>query len=155
MRSRVCIVLAAVLLNPPSAWAHALGAECSLRGGKVHVEAFYDDDTPAQFALVEVRDDAKKLIAKGKTDAKGLWSFEAPPPGKYEVFVNAGGGHAVEKSLTVPEDLPPPTEDAPKVVVSDGPTRAEFTGFPFIKIGIALGALALFAIAFLIARRRV
>ncbi|MCI0638765.1 MAG: carboxypeptidase-like regulatory domain-containing protein [Gemmataceae bacterium] len=141
------------LACPECVWAHALGVECSLRGGKVHVEAFYDDDTPAQFALVEIRDSTKMLFANGKTDAKGLWSFEAPPPGNYEVFVNAGAGHAVQKALTVPARTP--TVESPKLVISQGQTREEFTGFPIIKVGIALGTLALFTIAFLIARRRV
>ncbi|MCI0379495.1 MAG: carboxypeptidase-like regulatory domain-containing protein [Gemmataceae bacterium] len=148
------IVVGLLLFSPAGVWAHALGVECSLRGGKVHVEAFYDDDTPASFALVEVRDSGKKLIANGKCDVKGLWSFEAPPAGKYEVFVNAGAGHAVQKALTVPATSPAPVDESPKLIITEQ-TREGFTGFPLIKVGIALGTLALFTIAFLIARRRV
>ena len=51
------LVLPALVLLvgvPANAFAHALGVACTLRGDKVEVEVFYDDDTPAQKAKVQV-----------------------------------------------------------------------------------------------------
>src|SRR5262245_31356111 len=91
-----------VLATAPSAFAHALGAECSLRGDRVEVEAYYDDDTPARDARVIVRDVAKKNVAEGRTNDKGFWSFPRPEPGRYRVTVDAGAGHRTTVTITVP-----------------------------------------------------
>src|SRR5437868_981986 len=92
-----CLTLAilAVFFGGAQVHAHALGAGLRIdrEKGRVHVEAFYDDDTPAANALVTVFDGNKETIAKGKTDAKGTWSFPCPPRGEYRVTVDAGDGH--------------------------------------------------------------
>jgi hypothetical protein len=132
-----------VLTAPAVAEAHALGAEAKLKDGTVTVEAFYDDDTPAADAKVVVTDADGKVAAEGKTDKTGKWSFPAPPAGKYRVVVDAGAGHRATVSVTVPESprpAPPGKADPPavspvsptdggEVVVSEGPTRSEFTGW--------------------------
>ena len=72
---------AAVLLAlPAAASAHALGAEAKLKGGRVHLEAYYDDDTAADGARVKA-EGGGKVVAEGRTDEKGRWSFAAPPAG--------------------------------------------------------------------------
>lgn len=143
--------MAAVLLGfPQAALAHDLGVECSLRAGAVHIEAFFDDDTPARKARVEVFDSQEKCVAEGTTDAKGLWSFPQPGPGKYQVRVDAGAGHLAKTTITIPEAA----SDSPSQTVSAGPTREEFTRFPWVKLGLGLGLLFVATAAFLIARRR-
>jgi hypothetical protein len=153
--SRVACTLAllASLTAARPASAHALGAECRVVGARVEVQAFYDDDTPAGNARVAVRDADRKLVAEGHTDARGQWSFDRPAAGRYEVSVNAGAGHRKTVTITIPEgstaDAPPQPE-----VVSEGPTREEFTRTHWLNVGIGLGAIALFSLAFRWARRR-
>jgi hypothetical protein len=126
-----------LLLAPAAASAHAVGVEAKLRGTRVAVEAYFDDDTPAADATVKVTPfDGGAVVAEGKTDAKGAWSFPVPAAGKYRVTVDAGGGHIARTTITIPAAATPPAtpgEAAPQVgaaeeVVSDGLTRAEATG---------------------------
>jgi hypothetical protein len=117
--------------------AHALGAECKIRKDRVELEAYFSDDTPAQGAKVSVEDSAKIVMIEGKTDTYGKWSFPVPKPGDYNVIVDAGDGHHVERSLIVPVS---PT-DAP--TQSTGPSRSEFTRTPWLRVGIGLTCIAL------------
>ena len=127
-----------LLLGANPAAAHALGAECRLRDNKVEVEAFFDDDTPAQDAKVTVTDAQKQVIAQGRTDEQGRWSFPAPPPGDYLVLVEAGAGHSAKVKMTVPTT---PGGDEVSVPISDGPSRREFTSFPLARVGVGLGVI--------------
>ncbi len=141
--------LAAVFGAVPRAAAHALGADCRVQAGRVELEAYYDDDTPAREAKVRVHDDGGQVVADGRTDAEGRWSFARPAPGHYRVVVNAGAGHRKELGVTIPG----PAETAPAVAVSAEPTRAEFTRFPWLKLGIGLAVIGGVAAAFLLSRR--
>jgi hypothetical protein len=136
-------------------------------GTRVEVEAFYDDDTPAGNARVAVRDGAGKRIADGRTDAQGRWTFDRPPAGQYEVAVDAGGGHRKTVKISVPAAAPAggetpagnsgpgeSTATPPGEVVSEGPTRGEFTRTRWLNVGIGLGAIALFTVAFWWARHQ-
>ncbi len=168
------VALATALLTAPRAEAHALGAEVKLSDGKVALEAYYYDDTPARDAKVRVEDGQKQLVVEGRTDAKGHWSFARPQPGRYLIVVDAGDGHRTQLKVTIPGrtssaplpgassgaecpccDEPPAVSSAPAppVKVSEGPTREEFTGFQALKLGIGLGAIAGLALAFWAARR--
>lgn len=153
------LVLAAV--RPVA--AHALGAECKIRGGRVELEAYYDDDTPGSQARVVVQDEARKTVAEGKTDDKGMWNFPLPPPGRYRVRVDAGAGHAATVTLTVPgskegpttsggENGVPPAEDK-SGVASDGPTRTEFTRFPLGRVALGLAVIGLLSVVLCLALR--
>jgi hypothetical protein len=133
-----CVVVWVLLAFPTVAEAHAIGAEAKLRDGRVNVEAFYDDNTAADSAKVVVTDSDGKVVAEGKTDKDGKWSFEAPAPGKYKVAVNAGAGHRTTVSLTIPatpgkpadsQAAVPSNAESEEVTVTDGPSRSEFTGW--------------------------
>jgi nickel transport protein len=157
MKRARAIWLATVLLPcvlPASAWAHALGVQCTPRGDKVHVEAYFEDDTPAQKALVRVLDSAEEEVAKGYTDAKGLWSFDAPPPGRYQVIVDAGAGHRVVQMTTIPgRDVERASSSNPSAALSHAPTREEFTSFPWLKVALGVGTIAILAVAFMLSRK--
>jgi hypothetical protein len=154
--SRPCLALAALLLAAGPLRAHALYAECRLRGDRVIVEAFYSDDTPARGAAVTVRDEVGREVAAGRTGETGEWSFARPPAGKYEVTADAGAGHRKRVTMTIPTDTalgthsPPPEE----VVVTAGPTRDELTRFPWLRVALGLGAIAVLAGVLLVALRR-
>jgi hypothetical protein len=107
-------VLASLTAACP-AGAHALGADCTLVGQKVQVEAFYEDNTPARKARVTVLDEGKAVVAEGRTDAKGCWTFPTPRPGRYRVVVEAGEGHRATVTLTVPEGKRAPPEPGPLI----------------------------------------
>jgi hypothetical protein len=167
MRAGLLALLLAVV-TAPSASAHALGVECQVVGARVTIEAFYDDDTPAVHARVAVHDAGKRLVAEGRTNAQGRWSFDRPAAGRYEVTVNAGGGHRTSVPIVVPEavsasgdvtaegkreddtaDRAPATRR-----VSEGPTREEFTRIPWLNTGIGLGVIAVVSLAFWWARHQ-
>jgi nickel transport protein len=156
IRAAVALALVAGFAGPAA--AHAIDAEAKLKDGAVTVEAFYDDNTPAENATVTITDPGGKVIAEGKTDARGVWSFAAPPPGKYNMVVDAGAGHRKTKELVIPAGAarpaalsphptpgePPPAADRPgeELTVSEGPTRSDVTG-PMRLVWVATGLLAI------------
>ncbi len=144
---RILPAFLVLAISPAFVHAHALGVDCKLKDGKVHVEAFYDDDSAAHDAKVQVLDATEKVVAKGMTDKKGLWSFDAPEPGKYVVHVDAGAGHRAKKTIEIPTAAPRATDET----VSVGATRAEFTSFPWLKVGIGLGAIGTLSGGFFLA----
>jgi hypothetical protein len=142
-----------MLLGANPAAAHALGAECRLRGNQVEVEAFFDDDTPAQDAKVTVTDAQQQVIAQGRTDGQGRWSFPAPQPGDYLVLVEAGAGHSARVKMTVPSVG---DSGGAAIPISDGPSRREFTSFPLARVGLGLEFIGAGGLAawFVLRRRR-
>jgi nickel transport protein len=159
------IAVFVLLASVDDAGAHGLGVGWKARDGRIHLTAFFDDDSTPRNALVLVRDAQKRTVAEGKTDKKGEWSFATPPPGEYEVIVDAGGGHRAARQLIVRETgaldratefSDHTSEDAASgtaVTVEGGDRRSDFTAFPWLRLGIGLGAIALVSIAYLTARR--
>jgi nickel transport protein len=151
--------LLALLAVAGTASAHALGADCTLRGGRVEVEAYFSDDTDARGATVRVLDGQGKALAEGHTDERGRWSFPAPPPGRYTVVVDAGAGHLARVRLNVPgpadgRAAPAATVPADTVRLSEGPTREEFTRFPWPRVGLGVGLIAALGLAGWAVRQR-
>src|SRR5687767_956550 len=100
---RLLVVLVFFIAETP-AFAHSLGAVCRIKDGKVEVEAFFSDNTAAADASVRVTNADKKVIAKGRTDNDGKWSFDVPAKGRYEVLVDLGDGHRVTRSFSIVAD---------------------------------------------------
>ena len=140
--SKFSFSIAVCLIAPALVFAHGLGAEAKLKDGKIHLEVYFDDDTPARDSRVEVTDDAGKKIAEGKTDERGLWNFALPPAGKYRVVVDAGEGHRAKLTIDVPAS---DSNDAKGV--SEGPSRDEFTRMPWDRLAIGLAAIAVIGVA--------
>src|SRR5438067_1194458 len=108
-------------------------AEIKVRGDRVEVEAFYDDDTPARNARVTVTDAAGNKIAEGLTDAQGRWSFSKPATGTITVIADAGAGHRYQADFDIPPNPPtaaPTDDDQP---IRTGPSRAELTAIPWAR----------------------
>ena len=153
-------------LEPAWVFAHNLSVDCRLADAVVHVEVYYDDDTPGANAKVEVRDANEKVIVKGVTDNQGKWSCAAPPPGKYVVYADAGAGHRAKRRINVPapaeqargaENSPTPDKSAMPSIrsdsISEGPSKDEITRTPWLKIAIGLAVIGVCSGAFVVAMR--
>lgn len=140
------LALLCLLSIAPAAPAHGLGAQCKLRGGRVELEAYYDDDTPAARARVRILDVEGQVAVEGFTDAEGKWSFPRPQPGRYRVVVDAGAGHRTEQNMTIPNqgDVGLGAASTP---ISEGPSREQFTRFPLVNVLIGLIAILAFGLA--------
>jgi hypothetical protein len=145
---RVAAGLAGLLLTGGAVSAHNLLCECTLKDGRVRVEAFYDTNEPAGNARVQVRDGRQQAVAEGRTDEKGVWSFPAPAPGRYDVVVDAGGGHRATDTITVPAAPPEEieTEEVWSRPIGQGPPRAEATRTPWLEIGVGVLGAGVFAL---------
>src|SRR5437868_4639929 len=141
MRSLIAILFA--LLFTAAADAHALGARWRLDRDRVVVEAYFSTNKPAQDAEVKIRD-GEKVIAEGRTDDRGRWSFPEPPPGRYEILVDAGLGHQTTVELDLSPEHPP----------EGGPSREEFTRTPWLKLGLGLLVIAGLALGLYFSVRR-
>ncbi|HEX3152082.1 MAG TPA: hypothetical protein VHR66_28670 [Gemmataceae bacterium] len=138
-------IAAIVLLTGSSpAWAHRLHVKPTLVGDQLRVEAYYDDDTPAQEAQVTILmgDD---VVAAGRTDEKGVWTGARPQPGTYIVKAESVG-HAAKESLVIAEIKSPPDE-------SPADVRKQRTQIPWARLAMGLGMIGGLYVAYLIARR--
>ena len=154
---RGLLALAALVASAASASAHNLLVEGRVAQGRVRVEAFYDDDSPARQARITLENADGQIVAEGKTDDKGTWNCSLPAPGKYTLKAQSSG-HAARRSLVVAETLPaPPGVDSPSSKgaeansiglthamdsTSPAPTRAELTVVPWRNIAIGCGIIA-------------
>lgn len=135
-----------------SVQAHDLGFDCTRKGATLEVFAYFDDGSPAQKARVRLVLEGEKETeqAAGWTDAKGRWTLPTPPPGTYAMIVEAGAGHRARQTVLIREIVE--KSENPRRV-SAGPTREEFTAFPWLKVGLGLGILALLALVFVWSQR--
>ncbi len=147
MFARLFLGLVALGVVAPTARAHAVGLECRIQGAQLEITAFYDDDSPAVRARVRVLDGDRE-IAAGLTDEKGVWSCACPPPGHYSVKLDAGAGHRAEHTIAVPSSVASPAATAP--AIGNGPTRQDFTRFPWERLLLGLLAILALAAAFLL-----
>lgn len=102
-------LLCLLALNPTTLTWHDMGMDAKVTGKEVLIEVFYEDSAPAADADVEVFDDARVVVANGKTDASGTWRSAALPDGDYQIVVEDGDGHSTWENVTVGE---PPTESS-------------------------------------------
>jgi hypothetical protein len=137
MLTRPLVLVAAAFavagLSPGRADAHALALTVKVPPGaaEVTVLAAFDDDTPADGAEVVVTGPAGGVVARGKTDERGVWKFAKPAPGKYRATVEAFG-HKDRVDFEVAGARAAPAEPA---------AGTEFTGSrPDRTLGLALGA---------------
>lgn len=115
--------------------AHGLHATVTVTDTDVKLEAFYDEELPADVADVTVTDADGTVVQTGKTDERGLWSFPKPKPGAYTLTVRADDGHVVRCKFEVSGPAEP---DTPAV----------YGGRPLNKwVGLSAGLLILLVIS--------
>ena len=94
-------VLALSLLVCGSALAHAISVWAEVHAdGKVYVEGYTSDGKAVQDSKIVVKDADGKVVAEGKTDGEGKYSFT--PPGKVPLTIELlpGLGHRGVFELT-------------------------------------------------------
>lgn len=141
------LAVAAALLAPLVASAHGLMmSDPKVKDGTVTVEVFYDDDTPAADAKMRVLTLAKEVIVEGTADAKGVWTFPAPPPGDFVIRAKTTDGHAAKTDLHIPKPTDPPSEQpaGPSRADMTGPMRWLVAGIGVVFIGIGFGIFYLY-----------
>ena len=127
-----------LLLACQGARAHDLGAAARLERGRVFVETYFNDNTTPRNAHITVTAGDGTVVAEGRTDDDGKWSFAAPPPGGYQLTIDAGGGHKTTIPLTIPADGTGP--------ITHGPPRSEFTRTRWLGLAIGILLIAGFVI---------
>ena len=67
-------------LTPVSAGAHGLGIEGRLRGGTLHLEAYFDDNSPVAHAQVRLLNQENKTLVEAETNTEGVYTLPTPAP---------------------------------------------------------------------------
>jgi hypothetical protein len=137
------ISLVAVLVVAAPAAAAGFGAQAVLDGGRLTVEAYYRDNSPAGGLPVTIINTNFETVAEGKTDDHGRWSVERPPAGAYRVRL--GGDSGLTLNLRLPDPAEVPGGGVP-YLVSDGPTRGTFTRPAWVTWLVGLGGVVVFAL---------
>jgi hypothetical protein len=129
---------AGVLLAPGRAAAHAMHATVTVTADAVKLEAFYDEELPADDADVTVTDADGNVVASGKTDERGLWTAPRPAkPGTYKLTVRQAG-HVSRRTFEISAATDPDAADGPEV----------YGGRRLNKwLGLSIGVLILLAIS--------
>jgi len=142
------LVTALLLSGTTSAFAHRLHVDPKVVGDQLRVEAYYDDDTPAQEAKITVRS-GDMTVAEGRTDEKGVWTCPKPAAGKYTVRAESVG-HAATESLDINEIA------ASEPVASDESKSAQRlanTRTPWRNLAVGLGLLGTVCLGWLFTRK--
>jgi len=140
------LAIALFLTGTSSAFAHRLHVDPKIVGDQLRVEAYYDDDTPAQEAKITVRS-GDVTVAEGRTDDKGVWTCPRPAAGKYTVRAESVG-HAATESLDIGEAAEPPAADDSKSAQRLANTRT-----PWRNLAMGLGLLGMVCVAWLFTRK--
>lgn len=101
---------AGALVTPDRAGAHAMHAKVDVTNDPARLDAYYDEDFPAEFADVTVTDADGNVVLTGKTDERGVWTFPRPKPGTYLATVKQADGHRAKCEFTVAGAAEPPAE---------------------------------------------
>ncbi|MCF8110860.1 MAG: carboxypeptidase regulatory-like domain-containing protein [Desulfobacteraceae bacterium] len=82
-----------------TALAHKVNVFAYAEDGKIYVESYFPDGRPAAGSELKVYDSRGNLLAEGKTDGEGKFSFEIPRADDLKIVVNAGMGHKTDFKL--------------------------------------------------------
>ena len=126
-------------------FAHKLMITCRLEGDQLRVEAYYEDDTPAQEARITVSKDGV-IVAEGKTDERGIWIGQRPAAGEYHLKA-ISAGHTASETLPVPDV----SEHSPEIDIGHQ-HRRDSVGIQWINLGYGLLILLALAVVWKIAK---
>ena len=101
---RRLLVPALLLALSGTALAHDIAVWAEFAKGRVHVEAYFSDGSPAGDVPVEVSGADGKVLLSGHTNARGAFDFAPPAKIDLTITVSAGPGHTATAHLKA-EDL--------------------------------------------------
>lgn len=94
MRTRILVVLAAVLAAPSAAFAHRLLVTATAGPTEVLVAVRYEGGEEGEPGTkVTLSDAAGSVVASAVTDAAGTCRLPRPAPGTYTLAADDGAGH--------------------------------------------------------------
>ena len=67
----------------------------------VRIGAFFDDESPMKGASVRLTDREGGVVAEGKTDERGFYTWTNPAPGYFVVIADDGAGHRGRQTFTL------------------------------------------------------
>lgn len=145
-RAPLVVALAALLVLAGPALAHRLNVEARWEAGRVVVEVYFSDGTtPAGAEVIASRDGVE--VARGRTDAAGLWTFAPPGAGRYALAVTEPGLHRGRAVVDVPPTGAPtgaptvtptgPATGAPPPPAAAPPER-DGTDWAGLALGLAI-----------------
>ncbi|NOZ63645.1 MAG: hypothetical protein GXO71_01640 [Caldiserica bacterium] len=109
-------LLCFLLLLSSSLFAHRVNVFAYKEGGKICLEGYFSDGTPARNSKIEVYNPEGKKILEGKTDEKGEFSFPIPgEKGNLKIVLLASMGHRGETSISVGGNVPVPAGEGKKI----------------------------------------
>lgn len=91
------------LLSTILSFAHKINLFLYKEGNKIFVEGYFSDGVPAKNSIVEIYNEKEEKIIEGKTDEKGIYSFDVPVCEKIKVILTGDMGHKVEKEMKITE----------------------------------------------------
>ena len=98
----VTLGYAGVLLLEVPLYAHHIEVDYLREGDTVKVEVFYPGSgSPAEGAHIRVSDSSGQVVAEGKTDGDGAYTFTTLAPGPFTVVALHDGHHA-QKVIDAP-----------------------------------------------------
>ena len=98
MRSIGLAVCATGFMLCTTAQAHTLSIECKKTTGQTVVcRGLFSDGELARLLPVILIDDEERILAMGRTDVKGEYTFEAPGP-EYNVVIEGDRAHVAGMS---------------------------------------------------------
>jgi nickel transport protein len=100
---KIYVVL--LLTTVSLAYAHRVNIFTQTQGEKVICQCFYNDGKPVRGQSIQVKTLDGTVIAEGKTDDEGMFSFSPNIHEDLKVILNAGMGHVAE-TIVKQQDLP-------------------------------------------------
>jgi len=107
----VFLIITGLLVLTTSAHAHRVSVFAWVEGDTVFVESKFSGGRKVKDGLITVTDASGAQLLRGKTDARGEFSFKIPRRTELHIILQAGMGHRAQWILPV-ADMQPDAETA-------------------------------------------
>ncbi len=152
-KSIICLIFL-TLFAPPSAYAHKLMVDCTLKNNLLIIEAFYersnnnDNDPPARHAKVSIIDSENNTVLTGLTDDLGRWHGHVDRAGEYTVRVESVG-HRAQAKIQVVIQTAASIQSVPTMQEPPTTTGSDLhTGRPIGRLAIGLAIILVLSIVY-------
>ncbi len=133
------------LLAQSPAYAHRLLVTHKVVEKELHVDVFFEDDSPGDGAKVQLRQ-GDTVLTEGAADETGRWRTPLPAAGGYEIRAEHTGHVAKEPFLI---------SGAPEAfAASPARERTDLVGVQWTRLGIGAGVIGVVLMGVLAVRGR-